>query len=46
MNYNRRNFLKLAGITGAGLFGSCNLKGTGSLNKDSNSTLDHIREDS
>jgi hypothetical protein len=46
MNYNRRNFLKLAGLTGASLFGSCNLKGTGSLNKDSNSTLEHIKEES
>jgi predicted dehydrogenase len=46
MNYNRRNFLKLAGVTGAGMFGSCNLKGTESSNKNSNSKLEHIRKES
>jgi hypothetical protein len=47
MKSNRRNFLKLAGISGIGLMGSCNLKET-DLSGASSETfaLDHIRKES
>src|SRR5690554_5020847 len=47
MKSNRRNFLKIAGVSGLGLFGSCSLKETNSSdNKTSNFSLDNIREES
>src|SRR5690554_8086844 len=47
MNRNRRNFLKLAGLSGIGLYGSCNFKGTNSAGTNSQDySLDNIREES
>jgi predicted dehydrogenase len=46
MKNNRRNFLKLAGLSGIGLLSSCNLKGNNSSETKSKTyTLDHIRKE-
>lgn len=47
MKSNRRNFLKTTGLTGIGLLGACNLKGSDSSgSKSETSSLDHIRKES
>lgn len=46
MKINRRNFLKLTGMTGIGLLGSCHIKVGDSPDAGSKFALDHIREES
>lgn len=47
MKSNRRNFLKITGLTGVGLFGGCNFKETDSQKQGAKTmALDHIREES
>lgn len=46
MKNNRRNFLRLTGLTGIGLFGSCNFKETTLYSNQNSFSLDHIRRES
>lgn len=47
MKSNRRDFLRLTGLTSIGLLGGCNLKGTHLAGEESKSTtLDHIKKES
>ena len=46
MKSDRRNFLKLAGLSGIGLLSGCNYKGSGKEElKPGASQLDHIRRE-
>ncbi len=46
MNNTRRDFLKLTGLTGVGLLGSCGIEESKSQSTSGTSALDHIRKQS